>query len=70
MKYDPAHIADQLTGAQQRRLLALARAGTSLPWTRTDPALQERFLVQRYTDPFDKAYAEISSRGEAVARAL
>lgn len=68
--FDPIRVADQLTGAQQRRLLALARAGQSLPWVRTDDALQERRLLQRYTDPLDKAFAEINGRGQAVARAL
>jgi hypothetical protein len=68
--FDPAYVADQLTGAQQRRVLTLARSQKSLPWTRTDDALAARGLVQRYTDPFDKAYAELKGWGQAVARAL
>lgn len=67
---DFVYIADQLSGAQQRRLLALSRSDKSLPWVRTDEALKERLLVQRYTDPFDKAFAQITSRGTAVARFL
>ena len=68
--FDPAYVADQLTGAQQRRVLTLARSDKSLPWTRTDDALAARDLVQRYTDNFDKAFAELKGKGLAVARAL
>jgi hypothetical protein len=68
--FDPAYVADQLTGAQQRRVMTLARSEKALPWTRSDDALQARDLVQRYTDNFDKAFAELKGKGQAVARAL
>lgn len=70
MREDFAYIADQLSGAQQRRLLALARAGKALAWVRTDEALKDRHLVQRYTDPFDRAFADLTGKGMAVAQRL
>lgn len=67
---DPANIASRLTGPQQRRLIALANAGKSLPWNRTDEALKALRLVQRYTGISDDTYAEINGQGLAVVRVL
>lgn len=68
--FDPAHIASRLTGPQRRRLIALATAGKSLPWNRTDPALEKLRLVQKYTGAFDESSAEINGRGLAVVRVI
>lgn len=70
MTFDPASVASRLSPAQQRRVIALARAGKSLPWTRSDDVLKRHDLIQRYTGPFGEAFAELKGRGEAVARAL
>lgn len=67
---DPASIADQLSGAQQRRILLLARSQKLLPWTRTDDALEARGLVRRSHDGDGKLFAEICPQGHGVASAL
>ena len=59
-----------LTGPQQRRLIALARAGQSLKWTRTDDALRRLGLVRLYTGPLDGEFAELTSRGMGEVQRL
>lgn len=59
-----------LTRSQRRRLVELARAGKSLLWTPDDTALREAGLVQRYTAPFDGAFADLTGKGSALAHRI
>ena len=59
-----------LTTGQRNRLVALARAGTSLPWGRSDDALADRRLVRRYTDPFGGEFADLTNEGHASAQRI
>lgn len=65
---DFAYIADQLSGAQRRRLVELAGAGKSLPWTADDDDLASMFLIKRFAEPFGGAYADLTGKGMAVAQ--
>ncbi|ALJ14143.1 hypothetical protein [Sphingopyxis macrogoltabida] len=65
---DFAYIADQLSGPQQRRLLALARAGKALAWAAGDDEIAAMFLIVRYTEPFGGAFADLTGKGMAVAQ--
>ena len=67
---EPDHIANRLTGPQRRRLIALAKVGQSLPWNRTDDALEALRLVRRYSDVVDKSFADLTNNGMAVAQKI
>ena len=66
----PAEIAKTLTTGQRNRLVAIARAGTSLKWGRSDDALLKKRLVRKYSDPFDQPFSDLTSDGLAVAQAI
>lgn len=57
-----------LTPGQRNRLVELARAGRSLPWTEGDDALARKRLLQRYREPFGEEYADLTSEGMAAAQ--
>lgn len=59
-----------LTPAQRDRLVALARAGRSLPWTEGDDALAKMRLLQRYREPFGEDLADLTSAGLAAAQKI
>lgn len=57
-----------LTAGQRARLVELARAGRSLPWTEGDDALAKMRLVQRYREPFGEDHVDLTSAGMAAAQ--
>lgn len=57
-----------LTIGQRNRLIALARAGRSLPWAEGDDDLAKMRLVQRYREPFGEDLADLTSAGLAAAQ--
>lgn len=59
-----------LTTGQRNRLVALARAGTSLPWGRSDPALSKLRLVRKYGGPVGEEYADLTNDGLAAAQRI
>ena len=59
-----------MTNGQRNRLVALARAGGSLPWGRSDPALLEKRLVRKYSGSFGEEYADLTGRGVAEAQRI
>lgn len=63
---DPA----TLTVGQRNRLVALARAGKSLPWGRSDDALAAKKLVRKYRDPFDAPFSDLTSEGMKIAHQI
>lgn len=67
---DLDHITNRLTGPQRRRLIALTKAGQSLPWNRTDDALEALHLVRRYSDVVDKLFADLTNNGIAVSQKI
>lgn len=66
----PADIAKTLSTGQRNRLVAIARAGTSLKWGRSDNALLQKRLVRKYRDPFDEPFSDLTSDGFAVAQVI
>lgn len=70
MNFDSAHVARGLTVGQRNRLLAIAKAGTSLPWGRSDDALEKMRLVRRYRDAMDQPFADLADHGWRVVRAF
>lgn len=60
----------ELTAGQRNRLIALARAGMSLPWGRSDDALEQNRLVRKYRGPMDEEFADLTSAGIALAQAI
>lgn len=66
----PADIAKTLTTGQRNRLVAIARAGTSLKWGRSEDALFKKRLVRKYRDPFGETFSDLTSDGLAVAQAI
>jgi hypothetical protein len=63
-------MTHDLTTGQRNRLIALARAGTSLPWGRSDPALERMRLVRKYRGPFDEEFADLTSAGLAIVQRM
>ena len=59
-----------LTVGQRNRLVALARAGKSLPWGRSDDALERKRLVRKYRGPLDGEFADLTNAGLAAAQAI
>lgn len=59
-----------LTTGQRNRLIALARAGKSLPWGRSDNALKQRRLVRKYRGAFGEEYADLTNEGMAAAQRI
>lgn len=59
-----------LTIGQQNRLVALARAGKSLPWGRSDNALAAKMLVRKYRGAFNEEYADLTGAGLAAAQRI
>ena len=59
-----------LAPSQRNRLIALARAGRSLPWTEGDDALAKMRLLQRYREPFGEDMADLTSAGHAAAQRI
>lgn len=59
-----------LTTGQRNRLIALARAGKSLPWGRSDDALEQKRLVRKYRGPLDGEFADLTNDGLAAAQAI
>lgn len=64
--FDPA----SLTIGQRNRLVALARAGKSLPWGRSDNALEQKRLIRKYRGAFNEEYADLTSDGLATAQRI
>ncbi len=60
----------ELTTGQRNRLSALAKAGQSLPWGRSDPALAKMRLVRKYGGPMGEEYADLTSDGLAMAQRI
>ena len=61
---------NDLTIGQRNRLLALAKAGKSLPWGRSDNALSAKMLVRKYRGAFNEEYADLTSDGHAAAQRI
>lgn len=61
---------NDLTTGQRNRLIALARAGKSLPWGRSDPALAKMRLVRKFSEPFGRDYADLTSEGLAAVQKM
>ncbi|APZ98089.1 hypothetical protein BWQ93_06035 [Sphingopyxis sp. QXT-31] len=68
--FDPTYLAERLSGPKKRRLCELAHAGQSLPFKRTDNALQAFGLIERYTGVTDDAFTELTSKGMEVAQVI
>lgn len=59
-----------LTTGQRNRLIALARAGKSLPWGRSDNALEVKKLVRKYRGPFDETFSDLTNEGMKIAHQI
>lgn len=68
MNFDAATVARGLTVGQRNRLIAIAKAGTSLAWGRSDDALEKLRLVRKYRGPLDDPFADLTDHGWRVIR--
>lgn len=59
-----------LTPGQRSRLVALARAGKSLPWAEGDDELAGKHLVRRFSGIMGERFAHLTGRGMAAARRI
>ncbi|WP_144037614.1 hypothetical protein [Sphingopyxis sp. KK2] len=65
--FDALETAGGLTKRQEKRLIALARACTAMPWSEDDDRLRSLKLVQRSGWPLSARFAEINAWGWTVA---
>lgn len=68
MNFNADHVARGLTVGQRNRLIAIAQAGTSLPWGRSDDALEKLRLVRKYRGAMDDLFADLTDHGWRVVR--
>lgn len=61
---------DALTAGQRNRLIALARAGNSLPWAEGDDELAGNHLVRRFSGIMGEEFAHLTGAGMAAAQRI
>lgn len=59
-----------LAPGQRNRLIALARAGETLPWTEGDADLAKKHLVRKYLGIMDEEFAHLTGLGIAAAKRI